>query len=431
MSQPDRASSAAAAADAVARHSYGTLLAALAAKTRDVAEAEDALAEAFRRALTTWPTRGVPDRPEAWLARVARNAFLDRRRSADARHRAPSPTDDALGSLLPMWAEPDETAAAARGTSAEGSEIPDRRVDLMFVCAHPAIAEGVRTPLMLQTVLGLDASAIATVYAMPAVTLAQRLVRAKRKIKDAGIPFGVPAELDDRLAPVLEAVYAAYALDWFNLDQEADERDLRGDALYLANLVRQRCPEPEALGLEALLSFLAARHEARFSASGAVIPVDAQDSSRWDPRLIAHGEAMLRRAAEGARPGRFQYEAAVQQVHLARRHSGAVDWAAIADLYRGVLHVAPTRGAAVAHAAAIGEAHGAAAGLAALDGIQPQRDLSGFQPYWAARAHLLRAAGEEEEARKALDRAIDLVTDRPLLHHLREKRRAWAESGDR
>ncbi|MEM9194001.1 MAG: DUF6596 domain-containing protein [Myxococcota bacterium] len=413
----DRATTPNARAAEIARHSYGKLLAVLAAKTRDLTQAEDALAEAFGRALSSWPARGVPAHPEAWLVRVALNTFIDDRRSAATRHRESlSLTEETLERL---GAAPEEDMPLQ-------SPAFDRRVDLLFACSHPAIQEAVRTPLMLQTVLGLEVKVIATVYAMPAATLAQRLVRAKRKIKAAHIPFHVPATeaLDERLAFVLEAIYAAYSLDWTSLDEDGD--DLRGEALYLANLVAQRLPVPEAMGLEALLAFLSARHAARFDAAGALIPLSEQATDAWDGRLIAHGEMLLRHAVRAREPGRFQLEASIQSAHLARRSGQPVDWPTVVKLYQGLLVIAPTLGAAVAYAAAVGEAFGAESGLAALHATDGQRELERFQPYWATRAHLLERAGQLREARSALDRAIAMCTNLPLRRHLERTRRAWS-----
>jgi RNA polymerase sigma-70 factor (ECF subfamily) len=273
---------------------------------------------------------------------------------------------------------------------------------------------------MLQVVLGVEAAAIAEAFAVEPATMAQRLVRAKKRIRDAGIPFVLP-ERDDlagRLPAVLEAVYGAYAIDWQLTPQGAPIESLSAEALHLALVLAELLPdEPEVLALAALVCLSEARRPARRTADGAFIPLDEQDTSRWDTALIARGESLLRRAHELGRPGRFQYEAAIQSAHCARLAQGRVDHHALQKLHRALLRVAPSLGAAVASAAVDGEVNGPAAGLRALDAITDPA-IERFQPAWTTRAHLLAEAGRVADAAEAYRRAIELTADPGVAEYL-------------
>lgn len=396
----------------VARDSYGRLLAILAARTGDIARAEEALAEAFARALETWPERGTPDRPEAWLLTVARNTATNAAARAGQRLTAP--------------------AEAAEGVEAEidrldPDAIPDDRLRLMFVCAHPAIDEAVRTPLMLQTVLGLEAAEVPRLFLVPPDGMAQRLVRAKRKIREARVPFALPGltDMPARKEAVFEAVYGAMAAGLDGLGAGLPE-EIGGEALFLARLLATLMPQDaEALGLAALAAHLAARSAARRNADGGYVPLDAQDRTRWSSALQDEGEALLRRARATGPLGRYQLEAAIQSAHVAGLKAGRIDWPSIALLHEGLLRIAPSAGAVVAHSLVVGFTQGAAAGLASLDRLDAQVARQ-FQPALAARAHLLEKAGRITEAVDAYHVAIGATKDHAVAVYLGQRRERLA-----
>jgi RNA polymerase sigma-70 factor (ECF subfamily) len=381
-------------AEQAAREGYGRLLAFLLARGTPLAEAEDALAEAFAAALATWPARGVPAQPDAWLLTVARRKLLDghrRRASAGA-------------------AAPEIARRAAAAEEEEADAIPDHRLALLLACAAEAVEPAIRAPLMLQCVLGLDAARIASAFLMAPAAMGQRLVRAKRRLGAAGTRFVLPgtADLAPRLAPVLGAIYAAYTA---GATDPADGGALAGEAAWLARLCAALAPdEPEAAGLAALLLHIEARRPAARNATGRYVPLSAQDPARWDLRLQAEAEALLRRAAALGRPGRFQWEAAVQSVHATRRVTGRTDWPAIRLLYDALLEETGSPVIAVNRAVAIAACEGPAAGLAALRAIADDR-LAEYQPYWAALAALAAEAGAAEEAAQARRRAAGLAID--------------------
>jgi RNA polymerase sigma-70 factor, ECF subfamily len=386
------------AAERAARTSYGRLVALLSASTGDVALAEDVLADAFERALRSWPVTGVPANPEGWLLTVARNRLRDVLTSAARRHasrrRPGAPWDDSGAQVVDV-----EALAEDR------DRIPDRRLELLFVCAHPAVDPAARTPLMLQTVLGYEASQVAGAFAVSPSAMAQRLVRAKRRIRGAGVPFRVPtrAEMPERLLPVMEAVYAVSAIEAPTPGSMAGEA--RWLAVLLASLLET---EPEPWGLAALLTLNQARSSGR--PADLYVPLDEQDPREWDATLVAEGEALLRRAASlPGPPGRFQLEAAISSVHCDRARTGATDATALLTLYAALVDVAPTLGGRVAHAASLGRVEGPEVGLEALDRLGTStRD---HQAAWATRAELLTRAGRGAEAAEAYRTAARLAPD--------------------
>ena len=397
------------AARSVARTSYGKLIAFLAKQTRDLAGAEDALSEAFAAALVDWPRKGVPTNPEAWLMAVAKRKIIDSVRRVQS--------NEAASDHLQLLAEELEAV-----TSQE-KHIPDERLALMFACAHPAIDPGIRSPLILQTVLGLDAADIGSAFLVTPAAMGQRLARAKNKIKVAGIPFRVPerAGLGERLDAVLEAIYAAYTKGWN--DPSNSQNNLAEEAIWLGRLIVELLSrEAEALGLLALMLFLQSRREARRDAHGEFVPLVDQDTYLWDSELINDAEGLLLRASGLGVVGRYQLEAAIQSAHAARRVTGSTDWQAIMQLYQGLSKIMPSPVVAINLAVAIAEVEGPDAGLAALPALYENSELVQFQPYWAARAALLSRAGLIQDAFEAYGMAIGLESDPAVRNFLLAKR---------
>jgi predicted RNA polymerase sigma factor len=398
------------AVEAVARQSYGRLVALLSARTRDVAAAEDALADALMSALTTWPRDGIPNNPQGWLMTAARNRLLDQARHRQVRDQS-APTLELMMSDLYETQDPDT--------------LPDERLKLLLVCAHPAIDPDMHTPLMLQTVLGLDAQAIARAFLISPKTMGQRLVRAKNKIRQTQIAFEIPAaeQIPQRLEAVLDAIYAAYGSSWE--DAAGTDRKAVGlaeEAIWLARVLRDQVPnDAEVHGLLALMLHCEARRPARRSADGKFVPLSEQNPREWIAPLIEEAERELVAAARNPRLGRFQLEAAIQSVHAERAHSGRTDWLAIAHFYDQLVLVAPSLGAAVGRAAAHAESESAKAGLALLDAIDVDA-VTSYQPYWAVRAHLLSDLQRAREAQDAYDRAIGLSEDDAVRMFLLERR---------
>ena len=385
-------------AEQAARSSYGRLIAILAATDRNIAAAEDALSDALLAALDHWQRYGIPANPDAWLLTAARNRQKNAARARSLRQRA---EPDLLLHLTPP---------------PEDAPFPDERLALMFVCAHPAIGPAARAPLMLQTVLGLDAARIARAFLAEPAAMSQRLVRAKARIRDTGLRFALPdpADLPDRLAEVLDAIYAAFTQGWDGLDTPDAPDALTGEAIWLARLLTALLPtEPEPKGLLALMLYCTARHAARRDASGAFVPLERQDSRLWNRDMVIEAEGLLTDAARAARFGRYQCEAAIQSVLIQRPITGRLNLAALRTLYDLLVAHTDGIGARIGRAVILAESGDPAAGLAALDALDPAR-IAGHQPWWVARHRIARLSGDDALAQEALDTAISLTEDPAL-----------------
>lgn len=389
-------------AEQAARTSYGKLLAILASRSRDIARAEDALSGAFGKALETWPERGVPANPDAWLLTTARNAMFND-------HRHDRVRDIAASDLARHY---DDLADTSRS-------FPDERLKLLFVCAHPAIEPAARTPLMLQTVLGLDAARIAVSFVTPPATMGQRLVRAKTRVRETGLRFEVPEPelLRDRLPDVLDAIYAAFGTGWDAEEDQPDEmRGLPEEAIYLGRLLVDLLPDaPDAKGLLSLMLFTHARRAARRGPDGAFVPLDIQDARLWDRSMVIEAEMLLTTASRFGQFGRYLCEAAIQSVHAQRAVTGRLNLAALETLYRLLVTHHPTIGGGVALASVLRQQGRLPEALAMLDGFAVGQ-VATYQPFWVLRAHCQRDLSQlfEEDAATALR----LTRDRSLRAYL-------------
>jgi RNA polymerase sigma-70 factor (ECF subfamily) len=395
------------AAELAARHSYGRIVAYLVRSWRNLAAVEDALGEAFARALETWPVTGVPAQPDAWLLVTARRRLTDAARSNAVRA-------NAVRSLLVTT--PDQPG--------EEAVVPDKRLELMFACAHPAIDPAIHAPLMLQAVLGLSAQHIASSFLVSPDAMSRRLSRAKQRIADIGLSFELPEpeSLPGRITSVAEAIYAAYGQGWDSIaSDDATRRGLSEEALWLARVLVHAAPaDAEAHGLLALLLYCEARSDAR-RVDGQYIPFDAQDIERWDFAMIGAAEASLGTAGRLGAPGRFQLEAAIQSALVQSRRTAQDMRAPLLALHARLLDYAPTIGNFVAHAAVLAELEGPAAGLSALDRL-PHDRAQNYQPWWAVRAHLLRQQDSNDPAAdEALRRAIGLTEDPAVRTYLQRQ----------
>jgi predicted RNA polymerase sigma factor len=309
--------------------------------------------------------------------------------------------------------------------AAADADIPDQRLALMFACAHPAIDASIRAPLILQAVLGLDAKTIASAFLMSPAAMSKRLVRAKDKIRQAGVPFSVPEreELPHRLDTVLDAIYAAFAEGWTDPGgTDLARRDLAEEAIFLSRVVTELLPsEPEALGLLALMLHAEARRPARRNPNGDYVPLAEQNPALWDQQMIDEAEAALHRASNLRAIGRYQLEGALQSAHIHRCRTGQANWAEVVQLYDALFALVASPVVAINRALAIAELHGPSAALDSMQSIATDPRIAEYQPYWAARAELLAKAGAHDEARQAYEIAIGLERDPSVRRFLQQR----------
>ena len=423
--------------DRLFREEQGRAIATLIRVTGDFDLAEEAVQDAFISALETWPERGVPDNPGAWITTTARNRAIDRLRR---RRRLVEKTETLAreASIESALAAFEPVSAFASESAEDPMPIPDDRLRLIFTCCHPALAMDARVALTLRTLGGLTTPEIARAFLVPEPTLAQRLVRAKRKIRDAGIPYRVPPTelLPERLDGVLRVLYLVFNEGYAASSGDAlIRRELCNEAIRLARVVVSLLPdEPEARGLLALMLLHDARREARVGAAGELILLDDQDRSRWDEARITEGQALVEQALGERRPGPYQLQAAIAALHDEAATPSDTDWPQIASLYATLQRMAPSPVVELNLAAAVAMADGPAVGLAMMDGIAATGELEAYPYLHAARADLLRRLGRWSEAAAAYQRALDLTTNGPerdfLEGRLREVQTSQTRSSD-